>query len=432
LNKTVVKRQSSTGLTGVIGWLWRLFSSVKLALILILIVTGLSLIGAFATGIDIFHSWWFLIPGALLMLNILICSLNRWNSIKLSIRGGDIKQKDSFFTASGKGQAAISAIPLSAGEASETASGYFRSQGYRVRSEIEGERVYISADKNRYFRLATYASHLSLIVFVLAYIIGNTLGFQMTGFAVAEGNIKDIGNNTGLTINLVSFTDEYYADNTPKDYRSQIVLYDGGTVVRQATVRVNHPLTYNGVRIYQSAFGPAAEITINDLSGKELLAGNIPLENYLQDSYSEAHFELPGTGDTIRLIASSNAEDSMIPQGSIALGIIENGEQVSLDLIEKGTPKVINDLEFTYNGESQYSVFQISRDPGNLFIWIASILFILGTTLVLYFPHRQLWALVQSQSPGKSRLLLRLVTQRGFSGTTELKKIASDLEKKVK
>lgn len=432
MDKPAVKRQSSTGIAGVTGRLWRLFSSVKLALILILIITGLALIGAFATGIDIFHSWWFLIPGALLMLNILVCSLNRWNSIKLSIRGGDIKQNDSFFTAAGKSQAAIPAIPLSTGETSDTALRYFRRQGYRVRREIEGGRVYIAADKNRYFRLATYASHLSLIIFVLAYITGNTLGFQITGFAVAEGNIKDIGNNTGLTIKLLSFSDEYYADNTPKDYRSQVVLYNDGAEVSQATVRVNHPLTYNGIRIYQSGFGPSADITIRDSSGKQLLASNIPLENYLQDSYSEAHFDLPGTGDTIRLIASSNAEDSMIPQGSIALGIIENGAQVSLDLIEKGTPKVINDLEFTYNGESQYSVFQISRDPGNLFIWIASILFILGTTLVLYFPYRQVWVLVQSQSPGKSRLLLRLVTQRGFSGTTELKKMANDLEKKVK
>jgi cytochrome c biogenesis protein len=432
LDKTAVKRQSSTGIAGVIGWLWRLFSSVKLALILILIITGLALIGAFATGIDIFHSWWFLLPGALLMLNILVCSLNRWNSIKLSIRGGDIKQNDSFFNAAGKSQAAISAIPLSAGETSDTAIRYFRRQGYRVRSEIEGGRVYIAADKNRYFRLATYASHLSLVIFVLAYIIGNTLGFQITGFAVAEGNIKDIGNNTGLTIKLLSFSDEYYADNTPKDYRSQVVIYNDGAEVSQATVRVNHPLTYNGIRIYQSGFGPSADITIRDSSGKQLLAGNIPLENYLQDSYSEARLDLPGTGDTIRLIDSLNAEDSMIPQGSLAVGIINNGEQVALDLIEKGTPKVINDLEFTYNGESQYSVFQISRDPGNLLIWIASTLFILGTILVLYFPYRQVWLMGQSQSPGKSRLLLRLVTQRGFSGTTELKKMASDLEKKVK
>src|SRR4030043_130288 len=89
----------------VVEWLWRLFSSVRLAVILILVITGLSLLGALLIQVpsemardpqlysywidtaarskvgvwapflsalhlfDVFRSPWFLIAGTLLMIN---------------------------------------------------------------------------------------------------------------------------------------------------------------------------------------------------------------------------------------------------------------------------------------------------------------------------------------------------------------------------
>jgi cytochrome c biogenesis protein ResB len=86
-------------------------------------------------------------------------------------------------------------------------------------------------------------------------------------------------------------------------------------------------------------------------------------------------------------------------------------------------------MEFSYQADSKYSGFQISRDPGSNLIWVAAILFILGTMSVLYFPYRQVWILYQTQSPDSNRLLIRLGVSKGFNGASELKILAVEMGK---
>jgi cytochrome c biogenesis protein len=82
---------------------------------------------------------------------------------------------------------------------------------------------------------------------VLAYIIGSTLGFRESAFIVAEGDTTEVGYDTGLSLELISFTDSYYDDGTPSDYNSEVVLYKDGVEVARTAIRVNHPLTYEGI-----------------------------------------------------------------------------------------------------------------------------------------------------------------------------------------
>ena len=56
-------------------------------------------------------------------------------------------------------------------------------------------------------------------------------------------------------IMLKRFHVAYYSTGMPKDFISKIVLYNNeGTVLKEANVRVNHPLTYHGVQIFQASF----------------------------------------------------------------------------------------------------------------------------------------------------------------------------------
>jgi hypothetical protein len=67
----------------------------------------------------------------------------------------------------------------------------------------------------------------------------------------------------------------------------------------------------------------------------------------------------------------------------------------------------------------------------NIFIWIASILFIIGICAVLYFPYRQVWVLSQPLGQGSSRLLIRTRAPRGFRDTSELKTLVNHIEKEL-
>ena len=465
------KKQREPGtFKSVVEWLWHLFSSMRLAVILILVITGLSLLGALFIQIppeiamdpqlysywidtaarskvgewapilsalhlfDVFRSPWFLSAGTLLMLNIFICSVNRWSNISLSLRGGAVKQKESFYN-NGNTCAELSTMLVPVVEAVGISEKVLRARGYRTRTESDENNVYIAADKNRYYRLGTYFSHFSLILFVLAFITGSYFGFRDSSFTVPVGSNREVGYNTGLSLQLTSFVDEYYDNGMPKDYRSQVVLYENGQSVKQALIRVNHPLLYKGIRFYQIYFGTAMKMLVRDENGRDIFNDNVPLDSsfYIQGyQHYEGFFDLPEAGLSIRLISSAaNTDSPMIPAGQLAVDVRQSNEQIGLGLVELGTPSVVGGLEFTFLEASKYSGFQISRDPTNILIWIASTFFIIGICTVLYFPYRQVWALSQPLGQGNSRLLIRTLAPRSFSSTSELNTLANQMEKEL-
>ncbi len=406
-------------------WLWRLFGSVRLALILVLIIAGLSLLGAI-TPLNIFDSIFFAVPGTMLMINIFVCSLNRWNSIKLAIRGGEVTQPESFFK-TGK---ELKGIHLKHTEAGGAAEEVLRSHGYRVRKSSAGD-ICIAADTNRYYRLGTYLSHLSLILFVLAFIFGSHFGFRDTNFRVTEGETKQVGHDTNLSMKLVSFVYELYDNGMPKDYRSQVVLYENGQQVQEALIRVNQPLYYKGTRFYQSFFGNAAKMQVRNDKGQIIFDDSVTMSTLPESpQYFQGYFNLPQEGVVIRLIASSDADDPMIPAGKLAVGIIKNNQQTDIKLVQQGVPVVVSGLEFNPGEILEYSGFQVSQDPTNALIWIASSMFILGICAVFYFPHRQLWALVQTEQGG-SRILIRYLGRADSDGAAEVNKLMNEIKGKL-
>ncbi|SSY70922.1 cytochrome c biogenesis protein ResB [Alysiella crassa] len=59
-----------------------------------------------------------------------------------------------------------------------------------------------------------------------------------------------------FTIELKKFHVDFYDTGMPKDFASDIVVTDKETGAKiEKTIRVNHPLTVNGVTIYQSSYG---------------------------------------------------------------------------------------------------------------------------------------------------------------------------------
>jgi cytochrome c biogenesis protein len=476
MNKPDDKTPDST-IFRVANWIWRLFSSVKLALVLILIITALSLIGVFliqvptdmARNHEAYQSWvenvatdkvgpwapllsllqlfnvfgsiWFLSAGTLLMLNILICSLNRWGNIRLGLHGGTVKQQVSFFSnGSDQLRAELASTTASSNEISRLSEKILLKRGYRVRTENNGNNIYIAADKNRFFRLATYIGHLSIILFVIAFIFGNIIGWRNDNFKVSEGGLPQVvGHDTNLSLQLNNFTVEYYDNGAPKDYRSQVTLYENGQVVKQALIQVNHPLVYKGVRFYQSTFGSTIKmqvIKIDSSSSSELIYdGNVymsPMGSSMGGGYYVGYFELPEQGFVVYVISSDVNDDSMIPANNVGIEVVTtDGTSAGVDLVPLNIPTVIGNLEFTYSGISEYSGLQVSSDPTNILIWIASSLFLLGISLVLYFPHRQIWVLSQPNDQHSSRLLVRTIAPRGFNNKIEVESLIKDLKRQL-
>jgi cytochrome c biogenesis protein len=469
-------------------WLWRFFSSVKLALILILVIVGLSLVGAFVNQVppqmktsaetysawvnqvgaeqvgpwsqllyvlqvfDIFHSVYFIAAGVLLMLNILICSLNRWGNIKLSLNGGAVKRPEDFFV-SGKDDTHTELVSQNVTEtqAAELSEKVLKQKHYRVRTHTEGGNVYLAADRNRWFKLGTYISHLSLILFVIAFMFGSLMGWHVYSFTVSQGSDpanNPIGHDTNLTLRLDNFQAAYYDNGSPKDYSSDVTLFENGQQVKQATIKVNHPLTYNGITIYQSTFGSALRLKVNEATpatdttpavigdlifDQSITLASMGMGGSTGSGYDIGEFELPAQNLVVYVITSTTADDPMVPADTVGIEMMDmtTGADKGFELISKTSPGIINNLQFTYVGNSTYSGFEVSKDPTVTLIWISSALFIIGICMVLYFPYRQTWILAQKTENG-TRVSVRTLAPRSFTNKAEIDNISRDLKAQLK
>ena len=450
----------------------RFFSSLKLALILILILVGLCLIGAFviqvpasytqnsqmsaywlenvaqpATGpwfgmlnllglFNVFHSIWFLATGALLIVSIIICTLNRWNQIKASISRKPMPKIDSYIK-NAENKIVISQVPDSS-RALNPILKVFRQNRYSVKASQINTGTCIAADKNRFSPLGTYLIHLSFVLFIIGFLIGSYFGFQETSFMVAEGDTKPVGYGTQLSLKLDWFKDEYWDNGSPKDYSSQVVIYDNGEPVKQGLIQVNHPMIYNGIRFYQSFFGNTALVEIRDTQDKTLFQGNVLLSQTV-----DAHpYQRPVGSlqiDESQLIVyiigrASNMEDADLAENQVAVQVYhgDSAEPVFSTILDKGVPYKTDQMSILYSGSAMYSGFQVSRDPGNALIWIASALFLLGLVTVFYFPRRQIMALLEPDSSGAAKLYLTPGPGRKIGMSSNLQKLADDLKSELK
>ena len=108
--------------------------------------------------------------------------------------------------------------------------------------------------------------------------------------------------------------------------------------------------------------------------------------------------------------------------GEVGLELYDENtaEPVAWAKLKKGTPVELEGLQFTYLQESMYSGFQVSKDPGNALIWVASALFLLGICTIFYLPRRQLWAMVKQADRG-SRIFIRWAPVRSSGRNREIK-----------
>jgi cytochrome c biogenesis protein len=447
---------------------WKFFTSVRLTIVLILVLVAFSLIGVFIIQVpdgftrgsaayswwlenvawlkygvwagpmdffrlfDVFHSTWFLGAGLFLVLNIIVCSINRWRSVWGTVSSHRVKHGRPFYT-EGRDLAQFYSAEAEPSRTGSLVTRALRRSGYRVKTESASGCLYLSASKNSYSPLATYLIHLSLILFIAAFLITSYLGFRDLFFIVAEGTEVEVGHGTALSLRLEDFTDEYWPDGTPKDYRSDVILYQGGELVKRGTIRVNHPMGYQGIRFYQSFFGPAAVISVQAEDSGVLYQGSLALSGILESSPFQrptGTFILDSENLVVRVIGPAvNLDDPFIAGGELGLELYdrETALAVGWTKLEKEVPAELDGLEFSYLGDAMYSGFQVSRDPGNALVWIASAIFLIGLGIVFYLPRRQLWVMVEPVGKG-SRLSMRWASVRGPGRKLEFQRLVSQLQ----
>jgi len=469
-------RESLDGLDGLDGGptvstsdvldrIWRFFISMRTGLLLILTLGLLSLVGtllvqapegmaadpqAYAAWVASIHSryggWtpvldklglfsvfgsvWFKGITVLLTTSILACSVNRAPRLWKLAFHPRTRMGETFFTHAPLRASIL--VSAEAGAAGDEVREVLRSHHFRTTIDPgEDDEVNLYADRFRWGPFGTVIAHLSFVVILLGFFLSATTGFKDTQFIAPVGQKVEVGHGSGLSIEAKSFNDAYYADGSPKDYVSDLVVYKNGVQVDRQMVRVNQPLTADGISFYQSFFGQAVAMKVTDASGKTLYGNAVPLSFQSDDgAHSIGQFLIRSKGLTVEVVvAASGKPDPNIKAGQVQVNVFPAGAKsaTASQVVDQGKPVTLAGLSYTFERTRQFTGLIVARDPGANFVWVGSVLLVLGLFLVFFFPHRRVWVRVRKTSTG-SEILCASTMKRDVAFKPQFHQLVTDIQ----
>ncbi|MFY0543006.1 cytochrome c biogenesis protein ResB [Brevibacillus sp. H7] len=330
-------RRSQTYSSTVIDRVWNFFSSVKVAVGIIVITLIASAVGTvfpqqqyipvpvpteadvarfysqtygrlgdiyYTLGFhNLYSSWWFVTLLVMLGTSLVICSLDRVVPLYKALNKPRLNQHLSFL----KGQKLYGEAELSdeVDKASllAQAENQFKRRGYRVYREGDS----LLAEKARFSRWGPYINHIGLIIFLLGVLMRNIPGFYLDQFVwVREGQTVSLPD-TPYYIKNLAYKTEYWSEEEmpqqldlkggaiPKSFQTDAVLYLNKNAdlpgakpdlveVKRGPIVVNHPMEYEDLMIFQSGVQEmelgALNFTLIDKKAGNREIGPIKLDLY--------------------------------------------------------------------------------------------------------------------------------------------------------
>jgi cytochrome c biogenesis protein len=281
---------------------------------------------------SVFHAKWFLIALAFLVVNVSVCTFNRWSPTFRNVFRPPRRVPDTFFE---RAHNRVELAPVDANAAAAT----LRRGRFKVQRDEENGATYLFADRYPWTQLATFVSHLALILFISGGLITHLTGFTADIFA-GEGTTSPVfavRNANQLQVRIDQAIGKFGAAGNALDYRTHLTIFKNGQQVASGFTTVNDPMKYGGYRFHQVAYQPwgarlvmrdattgnvvfdetfpmqdttaAPRVTITDASGKTLLSDIVAPTDFLE-SASGGLVTVPGTGKTIWLGITPKGQDA--------------------------------------------------------------------------------------------------------------------------
>lgn len=293
-----VARRSQKDNPGPLDRVWNFFSSVKIAVYLIVITLLMSTLGTvypqentfinldpssyyqenygtlghiyYLLGLShTYESWWFITLLLMIGTSLVVCSMDRVLPLYRALSKQQIRKHPAFLLrqkVSYSGALPSGQQPASSSEWVRQSSALLRKKGYRVHTDFAGTALL--AEKHRFSRWGPYINHIGLILFLGAVLMRGIPGWHMDQYiGFPEGQPVKVPETPYYLLNE-KFTVDFYEDNpaVPRIYETQAVLYtceaQCGDPLKEPVLRevhrqniiVNKPLSYKGLLAYQFDF----------------------------------------------------------------------------------------------------------------------------------------------------------------------------------
>ena len=306
-----------------IYWVWRKLTSVRLAILLILVVAAFAAAGViipqvppqlidqpggvaqhvaaqrgtwgpvtdvlaefpwvYDTNGGVFNlfnqPYWFLVIG-ILALSITTCTTSRFPPIWRSVRRPPKRVNDAYFE-----RARHRLAFATPGDPAQLVA-HFRRHRFHVEVAERDGATYLFADRFAWAQLATFISHLALILLVLGTLI-TKFGGEEFQFWVGEGESRPLfatgGNRQQIQVIVDDAIARFSDQGQALDFRSAVRVTSQGEEIAGGNVTVNGPLAFQGFRLHQAAYWEhGAALQVRDAaSGQVLYAETLFLSEQL-------------------------------------------------------------------------------------------------------------------------------------------------------
>ncbi len=419
----------------------KFFSSVKLAIVLLIIITSASILGTLVPQgrsaaeyaarygqmsdlmirievTRLYQSWWYI--GLLLMfsMNTIVCTLMRLPpKLKKAFQPVLEFEQKKLRSLKIKDQLETNETVEHTKERVKTA---LFSRRYRIKESTKKSYFFIFAQKKRLGIFGSDVVHLGLLIILAGGIISGMAGFRTT-LSIKEGQTLPVPNED-FSLRLDKFETEYYANGSVKDWKSTLTVIDNDKEALSKVVEVNHPLTYKGVVFYQSSYGlhwdnPLVEIHVtdkNDASISEYITLKIGDTAVFSNQRLELH-AMSFIPDFVLNERNEVVTRSLEPNNpAVFIKVVKERKEIFSGWLfakypdfarmhsQKETGLSFNLANFK---AGQYSGIQIARDPGVSLIWAGCIFLMLGFFIAFYWIPSEIRVIIEEQK-GRTRIIL--------------------------
>jgi cytochrome c biogenesis protein len=456
--------------------LWKFFASVRLTVVVLLSLAILSIIGtlvpqnqspadyfqafgpflyqimAILDIFDMYHSWWFQCLILILVINIVICSIDRLQSTwKIIFVKTPVFNLERFRQRKERRRLDM-ASPL------ERLQPVFEkriARSFRYCRTVPVEKgIAITAEKGRWTRLGVYGVHLSIVILLVGALLGSLRGFE--GFVnIPEGeqvNVIQLRSSPArltlpFTIRCDDFDVTFYAGGRrPKEFRSSLTILENGQPVLKKDIIVNDPLRYRGINIFQSSYGQMDPATSNrdfhlDASGEIELhfqsaasgmiytqtvtlgtAVEIPegLGRFVVERYEQA-------ADFKGMDVGPSLVGTLTPKGGAPETILLPLNFPKFDTMRRGAVIVSVGKSAAPRETRYYTGLQVTKDPGVGVVYLGFIILIAGCAVTFFMSHQRLVVEVQPTAGGVVVMVSGTANKNKFGFQQKVQRITDQL-----
>ena len=400
---------------------------------------------------NIYHSWYFNALLAVLSLNIILASVDRFPktwvyfskpNLTVPIRWLREQQQTATLSSQDSRESVAEAVAKS-----------MKNAGWAkpVITEKNG-RLFVFAQSGTWNRLGAYAVHVALLTIFVGGFLTAQLG--TTGnLALSPGQESDLISENVVNLDKVDqVTKQLPFKVTFTDIEQKLIREDGpitaGNTIDWITrfniddasgthpglAQMNRPFDFQGYRFFQASFvaiGRARNISVRvkpadgsspqDVSIARDGTTNLADGTLIRFSEFRGNFRIgpEDLNDDTSAYPNPAAVLQVITPGSVPMTAYAFGPQMSnIPVAKKPVGGYTYEL-LNFEKVSEQHILSVQYDPGANVVYLGFLLLFLTLVAVFFFSHQRVWAAVEENDDGAREVVLGGHTNRNQNGFEE-------------